>query len=287
MTNIQKRFIFCTCGSAIGAVLAFQFHTIWWLIAGLSGLTGWIVADLSGFIASCLKVLTLAKAEIKAVIQRKQPQAGETAESIEKAFLRRKLCSLVFVSSAFAIIEFTVFSIILVTGFCIIVAIPPSLSEIGQEFFLRPFKALLYLTGFAAELGCACGIIISILMILTSPTNYGMSTERLRNDIMDTKILLKELNPFSWIPRFILLTISFAARHLENLIQLAHSDERTVSAVCFTAGTVSGFIAGRSFELQYVGGLIAMLVGALSGFLLAWLDWKILSLKLGWRTVKS
>jgi hypothetical protein len=81
--------------------------------------------------------------------------------------------------------------------------------------------------------------------------------------------------------------VKFTARHLKNLIRLVHSDERAVYAICFTAGTIAGFIAGRSLELPHLGRLTATLVGALTGFGLAWLDWKILSLRLGWRTIKS
>lgn len=282
MTNIQKRFVFCTCGAAIGATLAFQFQTLWFLITVVSGLVGWISADYAGFVASLRKVSASAKSEIS-IFMRKYLTSARPAEARDIQAMKYKLYFLSFASFCFTTFQIL---IVLITAYfgVYLVLLPQLLGTLNQNLFLSPLTIPLEALEFSLLFSVVIGLGGAMLTSMLFQTSGKI---KLEEEVTETQAFLGYTNPFFWLPWLILFLIKFLARHTEHLVRLAHSDERSVYAICFAGGTVAGFIAGRQFEISHVGGLVAMSVGALVGFSLAWLDWKVLSIKLGWRTVKN
>jgi len=275
MTTIQKRFVFCACGGAIGAVLAFQFQSLWWLITALSGLTGWIMADAEGFFGACRVTCKKASQQIWSSVIGFGKQLGEDTQSRRPVFWRFTRLVFFYVASVTIQMFFSFFVFLL--AFAIIFNFAPD-----DKFYLEPITELVHLVITSVLIGLTCATILTV--VITVEISKRLSLQELFNGCRLTREGLRDINPLVWIPKVITITIRFLTKHLLNLLRLAHSDERTVCAICFAGGTVLGFIAGRSAGLSQASGLVALAVGALSGFGIAWLDWKILSLRLGWRT---
>lgn len=246
--TLGRRLVFCFCGGLIGTFLALQWSHLWWLVAALAAGIGWIVADINGF-------MTAVRQAWRAVI-------GWLPGT--KAWIDSALCGLYLAVMVFLDLLYLTPVLMTISW----------LTELTGKERLRPLSSLLssLLEGYLIP-SFAFGVLGFLLTLYIGKDREGI-VEALRKGVsylLPTFAIPKIFRGGWWCVKKVPTATALFAKFAVKAIQLAHSDKRTLYAVAFAVGTVAGYFAGQPL----VGGIVSVGIG--------WLDWNLLSLRLGWR----
>jgi hypothetical protein len=245
MNTLHKRFVFCGCAGISGAMLSLQFASSALGVALIAALMGVI-----GWIAADAAAFVACVREF-ASNRLKEPLI--TAHGVKATLLVIYGCGLVLIQSL-------------------------GLLYVLAEVFLSGVESYPVLSvARVAHFGAFAGIMI-ILCVATFAACSPILKRTGEHDIDRLWKAVGYANPLRWMPLFLVGLLQLLLELTTSLTKELHTSERAVYAVCSTLGTLGGYWVGKHFGLP--AGAVA---GGIIGLGIAWLDWKLLSVKFGWR----
>jgi hypothetical protein len=262
MNALTKRFIFCFCGGASGAALSLQFasESSVLIIAAIMSAVGWVMADIDAFVVGLKGFINIQTQKFLDVWNERVHGKNAIPYHAVTLLLVSYVCG-------FALLQ---------AGFILEFSSPLLFEDTVRDSFGQKMKVLV-------------SLILSVFVTVGFLSVCFESGKSLWNN--DRKALWQVagwINPIRWIPVFISVMIeltyvifwkSLVQELFIGFLRFIHTQERLVYAFCFTLGTLGGFWVGKHLGIPagaFAGGIVS--------FAIAWLDWKFLSVRLGWRT---